>query len=185
MRLNTVLNRCTEFKRFVIGESRFDADGRIMVSLRSRKNSRGESSCCGQLSPTYDTSRDARQFEVIPFWGFPVLLVYRMRRVTCKTCRRVTMEKVPWSTGKHHLTDMYRCFLAQWAKKLSWAEVARSFRTSWDKVYRSVEYVVDYGIAHRRLDQVTALDIDEIQYRKGHHFLTLVYQIDTYRRRLQ
>jgi len=40
MRLNTVLNRCTEFKRFVIGESRFDADGRIMVSLRSRKNSR-------------------------------------------------------------------------------------------------------------------------------------------------
>ena len=73
MRLNTVLNRCTEFKRFVIGESRFDADGRIMVSLRSRKNSRGESSCCGQLSPTYDTSRDARQFEFIPFWGVPCL----------------------------------------------------------------------------------------------------------------
>jgi len=184
MRLITVLNRCTEFKRFVIEESRFDEDGRIMVSLRSRKNSRGESSCCGQLSPTYDTSSDARLFEFIPFWGFPVLLVYRMRRVKCKACGQVTMEKVPWSTGKHHLTDIYRCFLAQWAKRLSWAEVARSFRTSWDKVYRSVEYVVDYGIAHRRLDQVTALGIDEIQYRKGHHFLTLVYQIDTCRRRL-
>jgi transposase len=184
MRLITVLNRCTEFKRFVIEESRFNADGRIMVNLRSRKNSRGESSCCGQLSPTYDTSSDARLFEFIPFWGFPVFLVYRMRRVKCKACGQVTMEKIPWGTGKHHLTDIYRCFLAQWAKKLSWAEVARSFRTSWDKVYRSVEYVVDYGIAHRRLDQVTALDIDEIQYRKGHHFLTLVYQIDTYRRRL-
>ena len=145
MRLITVLNRCTEFKRFVIGESRFDADGRIMVSLRSRKNSRGESSCCGQLSPTYDTSSGARLFEFIPFWGFPVFLVYRMRRVKCKACGQVTMEKIPWGTGKHHLTDIYRCFLAQWAKKLSWAEVARSFRTSWD---------------------------------------TLVYQIDTYRRRL-
>ena len=184
MRLITVLNRCTEFKRFVIEESRFDEHGEIMVSLRSRKNSKGESSCCGQLSPTYDTAAEARLFEFIPFWGFPVFLVYRMRRVACKACDRVVVEKVPWSSGKHHLTDIYRCFLAQWAKKLSWTEVARSFRTSWDKVYHSVKYVVEYGIAHRCLDQVTALGVDEIQYRKGYHFLTLVYQIDTRRRRL-
>ena len=70
MRLITVLNRCTEFKRFVIEESRFDEHGEIMVSLRSRKNSKGESSCCGQLSPTYDTAAEARLFEFIPFWGF-------------------------------------------------------------------------------------------------------------------
>ena len=185
MRLITVLNRCTEFKRFVIEESRFDEHGEIMVSLRSRKNSKGESSCCGQLSPTYDTAAEARLFEFIPFWGFPVFLVYRMRRVACKVCGRVVVEKVPWSTGKPHLTALiYRCFLAQWAKKLSWTEVARSFRTSWDKVYHSVKYVVEYGIAHRCLDQVTALGVDEIQYRKGYHFLTLVYQIDTRRRRL-
>jgi hypothetical protein len=75
MRLITVLNRCTEFKRFVIEESRFDEHGEIMVSLRSRKNSKGESSCCGQLSPTYDTAAEARLFEFIPFWGFPVFLV--------------------------------------------------------------------------------------------------------------
>jgi transposase len=107
-----------------------------------------------------------------------------MRRVACKACGRVVVEKVPWSTGKHHLTDLYRCFLAQWAKKLSWTEVARSFRTRWDKVYHSVQYVVEYGLAHRRLDQVTALGVDEIQYRKGHHYLTLLYQIDPHRRRL-
>ena len=79
---------------------------------------------------------------------------------------RVVVEKVPWSMGKHHLTDLYRCFLAQWARKLSWTEVARSFRTSWDKVYHSVQYVVEYGIAHRRLGHVTALGVDEIQYRR-------------------
>ena len=107
-----------------------------------------------------------------------------MRRVACTACGRVVVEKVPWGTGKHHLTDLYRCFLAQWAKKLSWAEAARSFRTSWDKIYPSVQYVVDYGLAHRRLDRVTALGVDEIQYRKGHHYLTLLYQIDTHHRRL-
>ena len=184
MRLITVLNQCTEFKRFVFEGSRLDKHGRIMVRLRPRKNSRAACSCCGQLSPTYDTAAEARLFEFVPLWGFPVLLAYRMRRVSCNACDRVVVEKVPWSTGKHHLTDIYRCFLARWAKKLSWTEVARSFRTSWDKVYHAVQYVVDYGLAHRRLDQVTALGVDEIQFGKGHQYLTLLYQIDTHRRRL-
>ena len=184
MRVITVLNQCTKFKRFVFEGSHLDGQCRVMVSLRPRKNSRAECRCCGQLSPTYDTAAEPRLFEFIPLWGFPVYLAYRMRRVACKACGRVVVERVPWSTGKHHLTDIYRCFLARWAKKLSWAEVARSFRTSWDKVYHSVKYVVEYGIAHRRLDQVTALGVDEIQFGKGHHYLTLLYQIDTHRRRL-
>ena len=184
MRVITVLNRCTKFKRFVFEGSHLDGRGRIMVSLRPRKNSRAECSGCGQLSPTYDTAAKPRLFEFVPLWGFSVYLTYRMRRVACKPCGRVVVERVPWSTGKHHLTDTYRCFLARWAKKLSWTEVARSFRSSWDQVYHSVQYVVEYGIAHRRLDQVTALGVDEIQFGKGHHYLTLLYQIDTHRRRL-
>ena len=184
MRVITVLNRCTKFKRFVFEGSHLDGQGRILVSLRPRKNSRAECCGCGQLSPTYDTAAEPRLFEFVPIWGYTVYLVYRMRRVDCKACDRVVVEKVPWSTGKHHLTDLYRCFLARWAKKLSWTEVARSFRTSWDQVYHSVQYVVEYGLAHRRLDQVTALGVDEVQFGKGHHYLTLLYQIDTHRRRL-
>ena len=184
MRLITVLNRCTEFKRFVFEGSHLDEQGWIMVSLRPRKNSRAVCSGCGRLSPIYDTAAEARRFEFVPLWGFPVHLAYRMRRVSCQACDRVVVERVPWSTGKHQLTDIYRCFLARWAKKLSWTEVARSFRTSWDKVYHSVQYVVEYGLAHRRLDQVTALGVDEIQFGKGHRYLTLLYQIDTHRRRL-
>jgi transposase len=184
MRVITVLNRCTKFKRFVLEGSHVDEGGRILVSVRPRRNSMAECSSCGQLSPTYDTACQPRLFEFVPLWGFPVYLTYRMRRVTCRACSRVVVERVPWSTGKHHLSDIYRCFLARWAKKLSWMEVARSFRTNWDQVYRSVEYVVDYGLAHRRLDQVTALGVDEVQFGKGNNFVTLVYQIDTYCRRL-
>ena len=184
MRVITVLNQCTEFKRFVFEGSRLDEHGRILVSLRPRKNSKAECSGCGQLSPTYDTAAEPRLFEFVPLWGFSVYLSYRMRRVSCHACDRVVVEKVPWSTGKHHLSDIYRCFLARWARKLSWTEVARSFRSSWDQVYHSVQYVVEYGLAHRRLDQVTALGVDEVQFGKGHQYLTLLYQIDTHRRRL-
>src|SRR3989475_12834178 len=33
-------------------------------------------------------------------------------------------------------------------------------------------------LAHRTLGQIDAIGVDEIQYAKGHKYLTLVYQID-------
>ena len=69
-------------------------------------------------------------------------------------------------------------FLAHWARKLSWQETAASFRSSWDKVRQAVEYVVEWGLAHRSLGPIVAIGVDEIQYGKGHKYLTLVYQIE-------
>ena len=69
-------------------------------------------------------------------------------------------------------------FLARWARRLSWKETAEVFRTSWDKVFDAVEHVVTWGLGHRVLGQIDAIGVDEIQYAKGHKYLTLVYQID-------
>jgi transposase len=64
-----------------------------------------------------------------------------MRRVNCNQCD-VKVEQIPWATGKQELTHTYQQFLAHWSIKLSWKEVAISFQTSWEKVFRSVETVV-------------------------------------------
>jgi len=106
-----------------------------------------------------------------------VLLLYHMRRVDCSTCG-VRVEELPWAIGKHQLTRTYMVFLAHWARKLSWMETASSFRTSWDKVCQAVEYVVAWGLEHRSLGPIRAIGVDEIQYAKGHKYLTLVYQIE-------
>ena len=82
------------------------------------------------------------------------------------------------------MTKPYQLFLARWARKLSWKEVAESFGTTWDNVFRSVKAVVEYGLKHRRMDGITAIGVDEIQYGKGQQYLTLVYQIDAGMRRL-
>ena len=124
-----------------------------------------------------------RRFEFVPLWGIAVFLVYAMRRVSCASCG-VRVERVPWATGKHQLTDTYAWFLARWAKRLSWKEVAEVFHTSWEKVFRSVEMAVEWGRAQRDLGGVEAIGIDEIQWQRGHRYLTLVYQIDAGCRRL-
>jgi transposase len=79
------------------------------------------------------------------------------------------------------------CFLVNWARHLSWRQTARSFRTSWEAVYRSVEWFVQWGLTHRQLERVYSIGIDEIHWGRGKradNFLTVIYQIDGHCRRL-
>jgi len=145
--------------------------------VRPRKASVAVCSRCHQPAPGYDQLSE-RRFEFIPFWGFLVFLLYSMRRVDCRRCEAVVVEEVPWGDGKRTLTRAYMLFLARWARRLSWKETAEAFRTSWEKVFDAVEHVVTYGLEHRKLGAIDAIGVDEIQYAKGHKYLTLVYQID-------
>lgn len=182
MNLKTILNRCHRFSCFVYGEARFEGDS-IHVDIRPRKGSKPVCSKCGRKGPIYDTARRPRAFEFVPLWGFIVALWYFMRRVDCDRCG-VTTERVPWADGKNRTCNAYRLFLARWAKRLSWTEVAGIFHTSWGVVYRAVKWVVDYGLAHRDLDGIESIGVDEIAVWKGHKYLTVVYQIDKGVRRL-
>jgi transposase len=178
LQLITILNRCHHFRGFVYQHACFGSDRKsIEIAVRPRKGSTAVCSRCHQPAPGYDQLAE-RRYEFIPFWGFLVFLLYAMRRVDCRRCQAVVVEEVPWGNGKHQLTNAYMLFLARWARRLSWKETAEAFRTSWDKVFYAVEHVVTFGLEHRTLGQIDAIGVDEIQYAKGHKYLTLVYQID-------
>jgi len=178
MELITILNRCHRFQGFVYHQARFTADHKsIEISVRPRRRSAAMCSRCHQPAPGYDQLAE-RRFEFIPFWGLLVFLLYSMRRVACRRCHSAVVEEVPWGDGKRTLTRAYMLFLARWARRLSWKETAEAFRTSWEKVFDAVEHVVSFGLEHRVLGQIDAIGVDEIQYTKGHKYLTLVYQID-------
>jgi len=179
MLLTTILNQCYRFKGFVYGQASWVqhlGQQAIEVAVRPRKGSRAQCSGCGVRCAGYD-HLPARRFEFIPLWGFPVFLVYARRRVNCPDCG-IVAEVIPWADGKHHLTKAYMLLLARWARTLSWREVSRAFHTSWEQVYHAVEWVVQWGLEHRSLEGIRAIGVDEIQYSKGHKYLTLVYQID-------
>jgi transposase len=178
LQLITILNRCHHFPGFVYHQARFSLDHRsIEIAVRPRKGSAAICSRCHRPAPGYDQLPE-RRFEFIPFWGFLVFLLYSMRRVDCPRCQAVVVEQVPWGDGKRTLSKAYMLFLARWARRLSWKETAEAFRTSWEKVFDAVEYVVTFGLEHRVLGRIDAIGVDEIQYAKGHKYLTLVYQID-------
>jgi len=174
MQLKTILNRVEHFKSFVYGKVRWvDADRpTIEVQIEARRNGRPICSGCHHPASGYDRLPE-RRFEFVPFWGIAVYFVYAMRRVECPACG-VKVEEVPWCDGKNQLTTTYRWFLAGWAKRLSWKGVASVFGTTWQDVFRSVKHAVSWGLAHRSLEGIEAIGVDEIQWQRGHKYLTLV-----------
>ena len=184
MQLKTILNRVQKHSSFVYETVRLVEHPRlaIEVEVRPRANARAKCSQCGGAAPGYDTL-PPRCFAFVPLWHIPVVFLYAMRRVACARCG-VKVESVPWATGKHRVTDAYAWFLAGWAKRLSWQEVATVFHSSWDTVSRSVRMAVEWGLAHRDLEGIEAIGIDELARRRGHRYLTLVYQIDRHCKRL-
>ena len=184
MQLKSILNRVQKHPSFVYEAVRLVEHPRlrIEVRVRPRAGTRARCSQCRRPAPGYDTQA-LRRFDFVPLWHIPVAFLYAMRRVSCPRCG-VRVEALPWATGKHRLTDAYAWFLAGWAKRLSWQQVAAAFPTSWDTVHRAVRMAVDWGLAHRDLTHIEAIGVDELSRRRGQRYLTLVYQIDGHCRRL-
>ncbi|MBT4289786.1 MAG: ISL3 family transposase [Deltaproteobacteria bacterium] len=186
MRIITLLNQVYYLKSFVYKNDKIEeVDGMkaFVVDIIPRKNSKVVCPICKLQCPTYDHQKKPRLYEFIPIWGMKVYFRYLSRRSVCFICG-VHVELIPWAEGKNHLTKAFQIFLAKWARRLSWKETAEIFQTSWDSVFRSVKSVVAFGLKHRRLDNITAIGVDEWQYSHGHKYLTLVYQLNDNMKRL-
>lgn len=180
MLIKTILNYCHKIKGFNYQKVTLEENNRLgpilNVEVSPRSGNKPICSVCKKPSPGYDTL-PSRKFEFIPIWGIIVYFVYSMRRVNCPTCG-VKVELVPWAEGKNRLTTTYAWFLSRWAKRMSWSDTAKAFKTSWYHVYTAVEMAVKWGRAHLNLNDITAIGVDEIAVFCGHHYVTLVYQIN-------
>jgi transposase len=173
---------------FVYQEVRMQERGpavEIEITLQPHGGIRGRCSQCRRPAPGYDRLPE-RRWQFVPLWGIATWFRYAPRRVQCPE-HGVAVEYLPWSNGKRPLTCALMGFLARWARRLSWRETARVFQTSWESVYRSVEWFVQWGLAERQLAGVESMGVDEIHWGHGlraANFLTVIYQIDGHCRRL-
>jgi transposase len=189
LKVKTLLNRLQHFPGFVFKDIRMHQPAgqpsHLEVIILPHAGIPAKCSRCLKPAPGYD-QLPPRSWLFVPLWGLAVWFIYGARRVQCPE-HGVVVEHVPWSEGKRPVTTAMMCFLSRWARRLSWRETARAFGTSWECVYRSVEWFVEWGLAHRKLEKVWSMGVDEIHWgksKRADNFLTVIYQIDGHCRRL-
>ncbi len=177
MLVESLIKETVELQGFRVATVQETRDG-LEAKLTLDKRYAPRCGRCGGRARYRDTRR-VRRFRHVPLWGIDVHLVYAPRRVTCDHCDGVHVELLPWVAGKQQFTRALMVTLATWARILTWKQVAALFHCSWSTVAKAVDEAVVYGLAHRELSQVTHIGIDEISRKRGHVYVTNVYDLNS------
>ena len=147
----------------------------VVVGIRRR---RVKHRCpCGKKSwSTYD--RSVRRWRHLDLGAQRCFLEAEIARIDCPSCQRVRTEEVPWARpGARHTRD-FQDVVAWLAQRTDKTTITRLLRVSWEAVAKIVVDVVAEKIDDRRLDELYRIGVDEVSYRKGHRYLTVVADHD-------
>lgn len=174
MRVTTAFNKMLAVPGATVAGVAFTPEG-IVVGLRRR--ARRLRCPCGYSTPsTYD--RSVRRWRHLDLGACKLHLEAEIRRLRCPRCERVRTENVPWARPGARLTRDLEDLVAFMAQRMDKTTVARLLRVSWESVARAVVRVVADHLDDARLDELYRIGVDEVSYRKGHRYLTVVADHD-------
>jgi len=174
VRVTTAFNKILSIPSATVASVEFTPEG-VVVGLRRR---RGRPRCpCGRRATgVYDSS--VRRWRHLDLGASKLWLQAEIRRLHCRRCGRVRTEEVPWARPRARHTRDFEDVVAWLAQRTDKTTITRLMRTSWETVAGIVERVVAEQIDTRRLTELLRLGVDEVSYRKGHRFLTVVADHD-------
>jgi transposase len=175
VRVTTVFNRILALPGATVASVSFTDVG-IVIGLR-RRRARLACPCGARTWSRYDSSR--RRWRHLDFGACQVWLEADVYRIDCNTCARVRTEQVPWARPAARHSRDFDDVVAWLAQRMDKTSVARLLRCSWEAVDRIVRRVVDENIDDTRLDNLFRIGVDEISYKRGHRYLTVVADHDS------
>jgi transposase len=178
VRVTTVLRKLLGVTGLWVEGVSFEEDG-LVVEVRPswRRRRCGQ---CGQRARVKDR-RPSRRWRHLALGRIPIWLRYAPRRVACSSCG-VVGEKVPWAAHNSRFTLEFEEMTAYLAQQMSQTAVRLLLGIDWRTVGSIVARVVQERLDPKRLEDLYVIGVDEISYRRHHHYLTVV--VDHARRRV-
>jgi transposase len=86
--------------------------------------------------------------------------------------------KLPWAEPSSRFAAMFERLAIDRMKAASQKAVADQLHLSWDEVHASQDRAVKRGLARRQAETISHLGMDEKSFTKGHHYFTLVNDLE-------
>ncbi len=174
MRATTAFNKMLHVPGATVTDVTFTSTC-VVVQIRPRAR-RLRCPCGWSTTATYD--RSLRRWRHLDLGSAQLFLQAPIRRLACRRCARVVTEMVPWARPGARFTSDFEDVVAWLAQRTDRTSITRLMRCSWEAVTAIIERVVTDAIDDTRLDAVYRIGVDEISYRSGHRYLTVVADHD-------
>jgi transposase len=166
--------------RMVIERVEFDEETDAVVAhVRPRRLRKRRCGRCGRRAPSYDRGEGRRRWRALDLGELRSLLEADAPRVNCPT-HGPTVIQVPWARHAAGHTRAFDDTVAWLAVHTSKTAIVELLRIAWVTVGAIVTRVVEEArAAVDPFDGLRRIGIDEISYKRGHRYLTIVVDHDT------
>lgn len=166
--------------RTVIERVDFDDElDAVVVHARPRRAQRARCGRCGGRAPGYDQGEGRRRWRALDLGEVRSFVEADAPRVNCPT-HGPTVAQVPWARHGAGHTRAFDDTVAWLAVHTSKTAIVELLRVAWATVGAIVTRVVDEArAASDPFDELVRIGIDEISYKRHHHYLTVVVDHDT------
>src|ERR1700683_1807267 len=174
MRVTTAFNKMLGLAGASVATVTFAPEG-IVLGLR-RQRAKHRCPCGWKTWAIYD--RSLRRWRHLDLGASRCFLQAEIARIQCRRCGRVRTEEVAWARpGARHSRD-FQDVVAWLAQRVDKTMITKLFRVFWEAVATIALDVVAEAIDDTRLDELYRIGVDEVSYRKGHRYLTVVADHD-------
>lgn len=154
-------------------------DMRLVLRIRPRYRDKGRCPQCNRRCPGYDAGEGRRRWRAPNVGLVAVFVEADGSRVECPT-HGVLVASVPWARPGSRFTRAFEDTVAWLAVRTDKTTLSGLMNIAWRTVGRILERVADTAQATMDpLANLVRIGIDEVSYRKGHRYLTIVINHDT------
>jgi transposase len=130
---------------------------------------------CGRRTWRVRDAKD-RTWDDLPWATYRVTLVYRQRRVRCRTCG-IRTERIGFADSKARVTRRLRQLIGLDCQSMPTSHAAVRYGVSWGKARRAERALLQAWDAARPKRRPRHLGADEIQRGKGYRFWTVLSDV--------
>jgi transposase len=185
---NKLLRNLLGFKELIVtSHDMLPRKGILHLWVKPHKNG----ACCPECArrcklvrrSRSKAARDSRTWRDIPAGGLIVTLHYSPREIYCPTHGR-RQEEIPWAAPMSRNTLRLECQLLHLCKAMTQKEAAAQLGIPASTVADALHRVIARCREGHKIRGLKNLGIDEISYKKRHHYLTIVYDLERSQRRI-
>lgn len=182
MRSARLWARLLGVEKTTVEKIEYDQDKQLLVAhVKPHERERRRCPSCRRRCPIYDRGEGRRRWRALDLGTVVAELEADAPRIECPE-HGVLVAAVPWA--RHHAghTRFFDDQVAWLAVQTSKTAVTRLMRIAWRTVGAIITRVVaDIDASVDRLEGLRRIGIDEISYKKGHRYITVVVDHDSSR----
>lgn len=173
MRVTTAFNRLLRLPGASVRDVGFTDGGVVVVTVGLRRRRLVCPRCGFTTMARYDTRPVESAWRHLDLAAQRLQVRAVLRRLHCPQ-HGVLTEAVPFARPGARFTRDFEDLVGWLATTMDKTALRRLLRIDWDTVGRIVERVMGTELDVQRLDGLFTIGVDEVSWRKGHSYLTMV-----------